>query len=290
MSLRRLLLTAPLVVGALVACSSDSTTAPTGPQPVTVRFAARVGSQGFTCGQTYSGLGTPATSASASDFMMYVSNVRLITSGGTEVPVSLTADNKWQADNVALIDFAAGGNGTACPNATADTNTRVVGTVPAGTYTGVRFELGLPFDKNHQDQTTASGPYSSSRMFWSWNAGYKAVRLDLSSSGFPTGWFIHLGSTGCTPTGTASTVPTACTAGNRPTVTLTGFDASRDVIIADVARLVANSNLNLNQGGPAGCMSGTTDLDCPAIFSAFGLPFNGGALPATQTFFSVTRQ
>jgi uncharacterized repeat protein (TIGR04052 family) len=127
-------------------------------------------------------------------------------------------------------------------------------------------------------------------MFWSWNAGYKAVRLDLTSEGFPNGWFIHLGSTGCTPTGSASTVPTSCTATNRPTVTLTGFDLTRDRVVADVAALVSGSDLNRNQGGPAGCMSGTADLDCPPIFSAFGLPFAGGAPPVAQTFFRVARQ
>lgn len=287
---RRSLAVAPLFAVALAACSSDSSTAPTGPQPVTIRFAAQVGSQAFACGQTYTGLGSPATTATPSDFMLYVSNVRLLTSNGTEVPVTLTPDNKFQADNVTLIDFAAGGAGTACANATSDTNNQIVGTVPAGTYTGLRFELGLPFEKNHQDQTTAAGPYSVSRMFWSWNAGYKAVRLDLNTGGFPTGWFIHLGSTGCTPTGTASTVPTTCTAPNRPTVTLTNFDASRDRVVADVAQLLASSNLNANQGGPAGCMSGTTDLDCPAIFSSFGLPFNGGSIPASQSFLRSVRQ
>lgn len=288
--LRRFIIGTPLLALSLAACSSDSTTAPSGPQPVALKFAARVGSQPFVCGQTYSNLGTPATTASATDFMIYVSNVRLLASNGSEVPVTLTADNKWQADNVALIDFAAGGANSACPNATAETNLEVVGTAPAGTYTGVRFELGLPFERNHQDQTTAAGPYSVSRMFWSWNAGYKAVRLDLSTGGFPTGWFIHLGSTGCTPTGTASTVPTSCGAPNRPTVTLTGFDVTRDQIIADVAQLVAASNLNINQGGPAGCMSGTADLDCPTIFSAFGLAFNGGSIPSSQAFLRSARQ
>lgn len=289
-ALRRSLVVAPLLAVAVAACSSDSSTGPSGPQPVTIKFAAQVGSQPFVCGQTYTGLGSPATTATATDFMVYVSNVRLLTAAGTEVPVTLTPDNKWQADNVSLVDFAAGGAGSACPNATTETNTQVVGTVPAGSYTGLKFDLGLPFEKNHQDQTTAAGPYSVSRMFWSWNAGYKAVRLDLSTGGFPTGWFIHLGSTGCLPSGTASTVPTSCSAPNRPTVTLTNFDISRDRVIADVAQLLAASNLNANQGGPAGCMSGTTDLDCPSIFASFGLPFNGGAIPSSQAFLRSARQ
>jgi uncharacterized repeat protein (TIGR04052 family) len=275
----------PVLLASVAACTADSATGPVGPQSVAIQFGAVVGTADFVCGQSYNNLGSPATTAAATDFMMYVHNVRLVTATGTEVPVTLTADNLWQADNVALLDFAAGGAGTPCPNASSATNLQVLGTVPAGSYTGVKFELGLPFDRNHQDQTTAVGPYSPTRMFWSWNAGYKAVRLDLTSTSFPTGWFIHLGSTGCTPTGSASTVPTSCLAPNRPTVTVTGFDVTRDRIVADVAALVAGSNLNLNQGGPAGCMSGTADLDCPSIFSSFGLAFNGGAAPASQTFF-----
>lgn len=274
----------------LTACGSDSPTAPTGPQDITVNFAARVGEAAFACGQSYPNIGTTNATASATDFMLYVSEVRLLDAQGNETPITLTQDNRWQLDDVALIDFAAGGTGTACPNATPEVNTRVVGTVPAGSYTGLRFQLGLPFAKNHQDQTTATGPLSLSRMFWSWNAGYKAVRLDVSSNSFPTGWFIHLGSTGCTPSGSASTVPTSCAQPNRLTVTLTGFDVSRDVVVADIAQLLAGANVDVNGGGPAGCMSGVTDPECPTIFSNFGLPFSGGAVPATQRFFRAVRQ
>jgi uncharacterized repeat protein (TIGR04052 family) len=277
-------------LAALAACSSDSSTGPTGPQDVTINFAAAVGAQAFACGQSYTNLGTTQATASATDFMLYVSDVRLLKADGSEVPVTLTQIPQWQLDNVALIDFATGGTGTACPNATPEVNTRIVGTVPAGTYTGLRFQLGLPFEKNHIDQTTATGPLSLSRMFWSWNAGYKAVRLDLNTPGFANGWFIHLGSTGCTPTGSASTVPTSCAQPNRITLSFPNFDVSRDVITADVAQLLAGSNITINQGGPAGCMSGTTDLDCPSIFASFGLPFNSGSIPASQSFFRVVRR
>jgi len=283
--MRRLLLALPVAVVALGACNSDSSTGPAGPLAVSIDFAAVVGAQAFVCGQTYAGLGSPAADASVTDFMVYVHNVRLVTATGVEEPVTLTPDNKWQADNVALLDFASGGAGTACPNASADTNRTVKGTVPAGNYTGLKFELGLPFDRNHQDQATAVGPYSPTRMFWSWNGGYKAVRLDLASASFPGGWFIHLGSTGCTSPGGVLTPPTACLAANRPSYSFTTFNVMSDRVLADVASLVSGSNLNLNQGGPAGCMSGTTDADCPSIFSSFGLPFNGGSTPTGQTFF-----
>ena len=278
-----------LALPLLAACADNSPTAPdTGPKPVTIKFAARVGTQPFVCGQSYTGLGTTASTASATEFMMYVSDVKLLTAAGTEVPVTLTQDNKWQLENIALIDFAAGGAGTDCANASAETNVQVVGTVPGGaTYTGIRYTLGLPFARNHGDATTAAGPLSATTMFWSWNGGYKALRLDLRSTGIPTGWVVHLGSTGCTPTGSATTVPTSCTARNVMTYTLNNFNASTQTIVADVATFLAASNLDINQGGPAGCMSGTTDNDCAPIFAAFGLPFNGGATPSAQSLFRV---
>lgn len=277
-----------LAVPALVACSDDPVAPDTSPRPVSIKFAARVGTQPFVCGQTYTGMGTTASTVSATEFMMYVTDVKLLTAAGAEVPVTLTQDNKWQLENITLIDFAAGGAGTACANASAETNLQVVGTVPGGaTYTGIRYTLGLPFARNHGDATTAPGPLSATTMFWSWNGGYKALRLDLKTTGLPNGWFLHIGSTGCTPGGGASVVPTSCTAPNQMTYTLPAFDAATQTIVADVAPLIATSNLDVNQGGPAGCMSGTTDNDCPVLFSAYGLPFNGGAAPASQAFFRV---
>ena len=82
--------------------------------------------------------------------------------------------------------------------------------MPAGNYTGVRFEVGLPFDKNHAEVTLQPSPLNLSRMFWNWNAGYKFMRLDIRSTGQPRGWLVHLGSTGCTPTGKPSIVPVSC--------------------------------------------------------------------------------
>jgi uncharacterized repeat protein (TIGR04052 family) len=267
---------------AVAACSSDST-APAGPRDVSIRFRPVVGTQPFVCGQSFANLGTPATSGTVTDFMLYVSDVRLRRADGSTEPVTLAQDGRFQHEDIALLDFASTVAG--CPNASADTNFVVRGTAPSGTYTGLQFTLGVPFARNHGDQTAAPSPLNLSRMFWSWNAGYKFVRLDFTSSGLPTGWFVHLGSTTCTPGGGATVIPTACAQPNRVTVTLPTFDAASQVVVADIAALVAGSNLNVNQIGAAGCMSAPTDTDCPPIFQAFGLAFNGGAAPASQTFF-----
>jgi uncharacterized repeat protein (TIGR04052 family) len=253
--------------------------------PVEIHFAAKVGSAPFVCGREYAGLGVSRAAASASEFMLYVTAVRLLRADGTEVPVALTADGTWQRDNTALIDFAGGGVGTDCTNASPDTNTVLRGTIAApGEFTGIRFVLGVPFAQNHQDQATAESPFSSSRMFWSWNGGYKFVRLDLAAAAHKGGWFVHLGSVGCTPAGGPAIVPTSCREPNAPTITLTGFDPLRSPIIADAALLVAHSDLTATRG----CMSNRASPGCPGVLRGFGvMPDASGSV--AQHFFRIER-
>jgi hypothetical protein len=111
-------------------------------QPVTLQFRGTVGNQAFQCDKTYS-IGTPATAVNPADFRFYVSDIALIDTQGRTVPVTLQQDQKWQHQNVALLDFE---NKTGmCTNGTTETNDRIVGTVPTGNYKGVKFTLGVPF-------------------------------------------------------------------------------------------------------------------------------------------------
>lgn len=260
-------------------------TVPLPATPVEIHFAAKVGAAQFVCGREYPGLGLSRAAASASEFMLYVSEVRLLRADGSEVPVALTPDGTWQRDSTALLDFAAGGVGTDCTNASADTNTVLRGTVgAAGPFTGVRFVLGVPFAQNHQDQTTAQPPFASSQMFWSWNGGYKFVRLDLMSAASKGAWFVHLGSVGCTPGGGPAVVPTQCREPNSPTITLTGFDPLTVPVIADAALLVAQSDLLRTRG----CMSNRASPGCPPVLRRFGvMPDASGAME--QHFFRIEK-
>ena len=61
-------------------------------QKVAIRFQAMVGSEGFACGQTYSGIGTTASKLSPRDFRFYVHDVALIDDTGKAVPVQLDQD------------------------------------------------------------------------------------------------------------------------------------------------------------------------------------------------------
>ncbi len=250
---------------ALLSASASAQTS-----PVTIRFDARVGSQTFSCGQKYQGIGTTASTVSLTDFRFYVSNLRLITTTGAEVPVALEQDGLWQHENVALLDFEdASGS---CVNGTPELRNVVEGTVPSGAYTGVRFDLGVPFELNHREATVAPSPLNLTRMFWSWNAGYKFARIDLRTTGQPQGWMIHLGSTGCSPSDSPSTVPVSCRHANRAAVDLQTFRYDRDVIQFDLAALLSDTNVDTNQEKTArGCMSGRDDEDCTPLLRALGL-------------------
>jgi uncharacterized repeat protein (TIGR04052 family) len=211
--------------------------------------------------------------------------LRLVKADGSDVPVALTQDGLWQVDDVALVDFedATG----ACANGTPETRSVIEGTVPAGDYAGVRFEIGLPFDKNHADVTLAPSPLNLSRMFWNWNAGYKFIRLDIRSTGQPRGWLVHLGSTGCSPAGSMSTPAVSCTNRNAVTVDLPSFAPARDVVEMDVAALFAASNVDVNTDKTAqGCMSGPSDPECQGLFTQLGLAI-GDTPAATQKVFRV---
>lgn len=273
----RVFAAAPLALALILsACGGDSTGS-SGPRPVTVRFAARVGDAPFSCGQSYAGIGTSGSSIQVNDFRFFVSNVRLLKSDGSEVPVMLAQDGATQIDDIALLDFETGASGC---TGTAATNDAVEGTVDGGGFTGLRFTLGLPPVRNHGDASAAPAPLNTTGLFWSWNLGYMFFKADLTSTGRPGGWFAHLGSTGCT-----STTPgnATCTNPNRIEVTLNGFDADRDAVVADMKTLLAASNVDVESGGAPGCMAAPTDGDCGPLLPRFGV----GA--AQQLFRVVSR-
>jgi uncharacterized repeat protein (TIGR04052 family) len=256
---------------------------------VTIRFAAMVGNSPAACGMIYEGVGAAGSPISLNDFRFYVSNVRLITAMGEEVPVELTQDGRWQYADVALLDFEDG-TGMCREAGTPDMNDKVVGTVPPGEYTGIAFDLGVPFELNHLDTTTAPAPLNLPAMWWNWRIGYKFVRIDMQTPRSQTpAWFIHLGSTGC-PSPDSSTPPTdVCSNPNLATVRLDGFNPTRTFVIADAAALLSGVNLDESVPMPPGCMSGTEDPDCAALFPAFGLDLESGMnnQAGVQQFFRV---
>lgn len=141
-------------------------------------------------------------------------------------------------------------------------------------------------------------------MFWTWQGGYKFLKVDMASSGSSagqghgaahgaghgggaaSGFSVHLGSTMCaSPSKTAA--PTACANPNRLTVSFTQFDPSKQTVVADIGAVLTGANVDVNAPGTSpGCMSFLKDADCPPVMAALGLPYESHAA-GPQRFFSV---
>lgn len=223
------------------------------------------------------------------DFRIYVSSIRLIAQDGSEAPLTLTPDGIWQNESVALLDFE---DATGNCNGNAPINDRVKGTVPAGHYTGITFEIGVPFELNHQDPTLADAPLNYSALTWPWSIGYKFTTIDfdtkpagervmvpiegmdmaISASGFS----VHLGSMECASSGIRVPPTVPCNLPNRPEYRFESFDPARNLLILDLAALLASTDVTVNAPDSAsGCMSSPMDDDCVGIMDRFGLVFRG---------------
>ncbi len=287
-----------LLASSLLALSGCAGLSEPAQQTVALRFVAEVNGQPFECGKRYAGIGTTGSTITPSDFRMYVSAVALIDAQGKAVPLRLEQDKVWQLEDIALVDFE---NGVGpCRNGTTAVNTLVRGVVPAGEYRGVRFALGVPFARNHGDPTVAPSPLNLTAMFWNWQGGYKFLKFDTGSSGQPatsappdprgggsaSGFSVHVGSTQCTSAGNTSP-PSACQNPNRLTVQFDRFDSARQVVVVDIGRVLAQSNVDVNAAGTSpGCMSFLKDADCPPVMRNLGLPYEG-APAGSQVLFSV---
>ncbi|MGM0557001.1 MAG: MbnP family copper-binding protein [Myxococcota bacterium] len=261
-----------VMFGALVfgaAACGDSAGSGDEIEEVDIQFQALVDGEPFDCAASYQ-LGTAATEAQFTDLRFYLSEVSMVEPDGTEVPVELIADDVWQDDQVALLDFEDGSG--ACDNGNADINTVVKGRVPAGDYTGLRFTLGVPFEANHQNAAAAGSPLNITSMFWNWQGGYKFLRVDGRAAG-SAGFRVHLGSTACESAEGSNDV-SGCANENRPRVELAEFDPGEDAVAFDAAALFSDVDMTPNQEGKSAvCMSAPDHTVCKQIFPKMGLPF-----------------
>ena len=116
-------------------------------------------------------------------------------------------------------------------------------------------------------QTHAEGEHSASHQQMSSNA-----------------YLIHLGSTGCSDSSQSNLF--GCANPNRAKVTLEDFNPEKDVVIADLAELLAQSDLSTNQANTAnGCMSSPDDADCMPIMQNLSLSSTAGN--SEQYFFFI---
>jgi uncharacterized repeat protein (TIGR04052 family) len=302
--------TSLIAAAVLTACGGGDD----GPLPdkvVSISFAALNGTTPVKCGTQLTGMGSTALAAELHDLRFYITKLSLVNDKGVAVPVKLDA-NKWQltqgSETVSLIDLEDASGTCATANNTADTNAVITGTVPAGTYVGLKATVGVPENMNHSVATGGVPPLDSTALLWSWQTGRKFTKIELNPVGGlvkPDGsniatYNFHLGSTGCTPkldaTGAAIANTGVCTNPNMMDFTLAAFDSGTQKVALDLGQLFKTSDLTKENGGAAGCMSGATDPECPVIFNEMqisfgsgstGLPINGGA--AQKIFKAVAK-
>ena len=120
-------------------------------------------------------------------FMLYLSNPRLVNTDGESFALRLDAENPWQTHSLALLSLAG-----ECDGVNRASNASLQGRAAPGDYQFFEFELGVPFELNHANPLEAASPLDLPVMFWTWQTGYKFLRVDLGNQ-----WSFHLGSTGC---------------------------------------------------------------------------------------------
>jgi len=231
-------------------------------------------------------VGTGSTDVTLEDFRFFIHDLQLVTSSGDSVPVTLE-QNDWQNGAVALLDFQ--NKADKCSGDAKPLHTTITGTYAddGSAITGLRFRIGVPENRNHLLSAAQPSPLNIASLFWSWQSGYKFMRLDFAPAGggtFTAGpnvgnsysaWNFHLGSTGCSgDPQTGATV--SCSNLNRPAIELDGFVLETGRVQLNYSALVASNNLTEDSGGAPGCMSGVTDAECNDMFTALGLNLASG--------------
>jgi uncharacterized repeat protein (TIGR04052 family) len=193
---------------------------------------------------------------------LYVSDVELLRSDGVWHRFELVRDDPWQTERVGLLDLLG-------PQP--ERRALITGRVPNGSYTGVRFSVGVPFEANHANQLIAAAPLNRGELFWSWQSGYKFFRLELTDQEHSSAF--HLGSTGCSSASALRPPKESCAQPNVIRVELQGFDPLTQPIAVRVAEMVAA----LQQSNETAC---TGDYErepaCASAFAITGLDVRNG--------------
>jgi uncharacterized repeat protein (TIGR04052 family) len=238
-------------------------------KPLRIDFSPVFGAQKLACGDT-------AGPVQLTDLRLYVADIELVAASGEVVDMQLEEDGIWQQADLAFLDMEDGQG--LCDNGSAAMNASLRGLAPEREYVGLRFTVGVPFDRNHKAPLTASAPLGEGAMHWHWRGGYKFLRAGIRTA--DDGFWLHLGSTGCK--GEIQDI-TGCSAPNRVSVELVDFVPGEDIVAVDLAELVAGTILQ--DGMATDCSSGPAESSCPAPFASLGLDHATGSLAHSQRVF-----
>lgn len=174
-------------------------------------------------------------------------------------PQPLQADGIYQQEDLALAGSVCDGND--------NWQLRFKQPLPAGT---LQFTLGVPAQLNHQDPLLAKPPLNQSELFWSWQQGYKYLRLDLQAKAHNTasvsgGWSLHLGATGCQSPSPLRAPASPCLAANLARISLTYKPGQ--TLQLDLAPLLQG----LTPAADNHCMADPNRKSCQLLLPRLGL-------------------
>jgi uncharacterized repeat protein (TIGR04052 family) len=251
----------------LGACQGDGADEASGKQ-IELFFEARFADQAFDCGAEYAGLGTSDAIVRPLDLRLFVHDVALVRPTGEPETLLLEDDGLWQRDGVALLDFEDA-SGT-CDTGSSEVNRALRGRVADDDYTALSFTIGIPTAKNHLDGANAPAPFNAPGMWWSWQGGYKYMKVDVASDANPGGFFFHLGGTNCDGSPTQGY---ACQHENLARIEVEL--AETGTVVLDLAPLYRSVDVNAKPDMETdfipGCMASSTDPECALMLDALGL-------------------
>lgn len=224
------------------------------------------------------------------ELKFFVSDVHLLDSAGKPHAAQLQVLAPWQAREGGLIKLDALGERI---------NYRLTVDAPIAKHeiAGLRFNLGLAPEVNHQNPLTATSPFNISSMFWSWQLGYKFFRLDFREAGGQMN--MHLGSTGCQSASPIRPPSKPCHAPNIAQITLPDFRAEQHIIGVDVSgfrELIREKRLAQPHSPAHLACTGNyqQNILCQKSLALFGLASTTGQCQdecaAQRVFHAVARQ
>ncbi len=147
-------------------------------------------------------------------------------------------------------------------------------------HSNVQINQQTTHTNNHSGSQTISQNSSQASIFKNGQGTHHQISSTHTSHGGGSSnssnnsYLIHLGSTGCQDSAQSDLFN--CANSNRANILLEDFDPEDNVVIADLAELLSQTDLTSNQANtPAGCMSSPDDSDCQEIIQNLGLSFNG---------------
>ena len=254
-----------------------------GQQPLSISFLPKVGSADLACSDKSDAM--VAVGQIFTDVRLFVSNLSLVDGAGRVSRMALEPQDLQFTDgkgtSIALLNFLDAE--CASSDATRAVKTSLTGTVNAGQYKTLRFQLGLPYPAMDARLVAIPAAMAPSDMGWMWEHYPADLQIETNTGA---------------SRGSASKLLNALTREKKVTLELPinlSVGANGEARIAvnmDLAKMFPASGAAFASGLENACNNNTSlpsesDVNCAHAFKAFGFEVKGSGAPSAQTVFSV---